>query len=111
MLPARSSIALSGSQHKPSTPLRDVWDPDSVSDDELLAFLLENRGGEPAPTKDSSKDRSKNPRTEGEASPRPLCGPRADSDEAGQAFQYEAGFRAGSDLKPATWRSLRGSWG
>ena len=41
----------------------------------------------------------------------------ADSDEAGQAFQYEAGhpFRDeaghGSDLKPATWRSLRGSMG
>jgi hypothetical protein len=41
----------------------------------------------------------------------------ADSDEAGQAFQYEAGhpFRDeaghGSDLKPATWRSLRGSGG
>ena len=40
----------------------------------------------------------------------------ADSDEAGQAFQYEAGhpFRDeaghGSDLKSATWRSLRGSW-
>jgi hypothetical protein len=39
-----------------------------------------------------------------------------DSDEAGQAFQYESGhpFRDeaghGSDLKPATWRSLRGSW-
>jgi hypothetical protein len=39
----------------------------------------------------------------------------ADSDEAGHAFQYEAGhpFRDeaghGSDLKPATWRSLHGS--
>jgi hypothetical protein len=42
--------------------------------------------------------------------------PNGDSDEAGQAFQYEAGhpFRDeaghGSDLKPATWRCLRGSW-
>jgi hypothetical protein len=41
----------------------------------------------------------------------------ADSDEAGQAFQFEAGhpFRDegghGSDLKPVTWRCLRGSWG
>jgi formylglycine-generating enzyme required for sulfatase activity len=41
----------------------------------------------------------------------------ADSDEAGQAFRFEAGppFRdeagQGSDLKPATWRSCRGSVG
>jgi hypothetical protein len=40
----------------------------------------------------------------------------ADTDEAGHAFQREAGhpFRDeaghGSDLKPVTWRSLRGSW-
>ena len=44
-------------------------------------------------------------------------GLHADSDEAGQAFQFEAGhpFRDegghGSDLKPVTWRCLRGSWG
>ena len=30
-------------------------DPDSFSDDELLAYLLEARGGEPAPAKDGSK--------------------------------------------------------
>jgi hypothetical protein len=41
----------------------------------------------------------------------------ADSDEAGQAFQFEAGhpfrFEAGrgSDLKSATWRRPRGSRG
>jgi hypothetical protein len=33
----------------------------------------------------------------------------ADSDEAGQAFQFEAG--RGSDLKSATWRRPRGSRG
>jgi hypothetical protein len=38
--------------------------------------------------------------------------PAADSDEAGQAFQYEAGHRfrfeagRGSDLMSATWRLL-----
>jgi hypothetical protein len=42
---------------------------------------------------------------------------RADSDEAGQAFQYEAGhlYRSGaghdSDLKPAMWREFSaGHW-
>ena len=40
MLPARSSIAPSGSQHKPSTPLRDEWTQKAYPTSSLSPFSL-----------------------------------------------------------------------
>ena len=87
-----------------------------------LQWILQHRGSPERPRTDDWRGRSYARTSEALRSCTRECGSVAsaavaiaDSDEAGHAFQYEAGrpFRDeaghGSDLKPATWRSLHGS--